>query len=193
MMPRDECIAVLARLRGDAVIVAAYSSAFDLHRVSPSPLNFISLGAMGQASAHALGLAIGMPERRIIVLDGDGSLLMNLGGLVTVAAAAPRNLFHFVCANGCYEANGGHPIPGGDRVDFTGLARAAGYAHVFEFDALGPFAEALPAVLACAGPVFATLKVVQGQPSEFDYVFMHAKETRRRFKEAIAAPPSPRS
>ena len=68
------------------------------------------------------------PDRRVIVLDGDGSLLMNLGSLVTIAAAAPKNLVHFVCDNGSYEANGGHPIPN-PKVDFAGLARSAGYAQ----------------------------------------------------------------
>ena len=66
---------------------------------------------MGLASSHALGLALGRPDKRVIVLDGDGSLLMNLGTLVTAAAAPPKNFYHFVCENGTYEANGGHPIP----------------------------------------------------------------------------------
>jgi len=77
---------------------------------------------MGLASSHALGLALGRPDKRVIVLDGDGSLLMNLGSLVTIGAAAPPNLYHFVCENGTYEANGGHPIPGRDKVDFAGFA-----------------------------------------------------------------------
>jgi len=84
----------------------------------------------------------------VIVLDGDGSLLMNLSSLVTIANAAPKNLVHFVVENGCYEANGSHPIPGQDKVSFAGLARAAGYAQVFEFDGLNRFAAELPAVRA---------------------------------------------
>src|SRR5690606_27955926 len=109
------------------IVVAAYTAAFDWIALRPSPFNYIASGAMGLTSSHALGFAIGMPERRIILLDGDGSLLMNLGALVTIADAEPKNLVHFLCRNGTYEANGSHPIPGRGRVDFAGMARAAGY------------------------------------------------------------------
>src|SRR5258707_6114992 len=108
MMKRDECLKVLARHVTDAdIVLPVYSAAFDWIDIRPHPLNYVSHGAMGLASSHALGLALGRPDRRIIVLDGDGSLLMNLGSLVTIAAAAPPNLYHFVCQNGTYEANGG--------------------------------------------------------------------------------------
>ncbi len=82
---------------------------------------------MGQASSCALGLALARHDTRIVVLDGDGSLLMNLGTLVTIASQKPDNLVHFLCESGAYEANGGHPIPGRDQVDFAALARAASY------------------------------------------------------------------
>lgn len=188
MMRRDECFEKIAELRGEAVVVSTYSSAFEWRRIAPSPLNFVSVGAMGQASSHALGLAIGMPAQKIIVLDGDGSLLMNLSSLVTIANAAPTNLIHFVAENGCYEANGSHPIAGRDRVSFAGLARAAGYREVFEFDGLNQFTAELPKVLAARGPVFATLKVVPSEehPVEYDYEYIHGAEARRSFKDAIA-------
>jgi len=185
MMRRDECFQKIAELRGDAIVVSTYSSAFEWRKISPSSLNYFSVGAMGQASSHALGLAIGLPDHKVIVLDGDGSLLMNLGGLVTMAEAAPRNIIHFVAENGCYEANGSHPIPGQNRVDFAGLARAAGYAEVFEFDGLNRFAAELPEVLSTPGPVFATLKIVAAEPPELDYVWLHGEQIRREFKDAI--------
>ncbi len=112
MMRRDECLKILNKHRGDnAIAVCVYNAAFDWRRISQSPLNYYSVGAMGQGSSHALGIALAMPDYKVIVLDGDGSLLMNLGSLVTVAAAAPPNYYHFVCENGDYEANGSHPIP----------------------------------------------------------------------------------
>ncbi len=181
MMRRDECLRQIAELRGDAIVVSTYSSAFEWRRIAPSGLNYFSVGAMGQASGHALGL----PGHKVIVLDGDGSLLMNLGGLVTIAEAAPTNLVHFVAENGCYEANGSHPIPGQNRVDFAGLARAAGYARVFEFDGLNRFAAELPDVLSAPGPVFATLKIEAAEPLELDYVWLHGEPVRRDFKDAI--------
>jgi len=117
-----------------------------------SGLNLPATGAMGQGSSHALGLALGLPHHRVFVLDGDGALLMNLGTLVTIANAAPKNLFHFVCENGTYEANGSHPLPNQGGIDFAGLARAAGFTHAYTFDELESFTEALPDVLALDGP-----------------------------------------
>ena len=189
-MRRDNCIRALARHRGDAIVVATYQAAFDLMRIAPHSLNYLSVGAMGQASSHALGLALGRPDKRVVVLDGDGSLLINLGTLVTIAGVAPINLVHFVCENGCYEANGAHPLPGGDGVDFAALARAAGIRDVSVFDTLDAFEAALPGLLTRVGPVFATLKIVPGDPSPQDYDVIHGAATRRQFKAALQGPPS---
>ena len=185
MIPRNECLKKIAELRGDAIVVSTYSSAFEWRKISPSSLNYFSVGAMGQASSHALGLALGLPEQKVLVLDGDGSLLMNLGSLVTVAEAAPPNFIHFVVENGCYEANGSHPIPGQNRINFAGLARAANYAEVFEFDGLNRFAADLPHVLSTPGPVFVTLKIIATEAPELDYVWLHSDAVRREFKDAI--------
>lgn len=136
MMLRTDCLKEIAKLRGDALVVAVYSTAFEWIGISPHPLNYLSVGAMGQASPSALGFAISLPDRKVIVLDGDGSLLMNLGSLVTIAGVATTNLTHFVVQNGCYEANGAHPIPGQDKVYFAGFARAAGYRSGSEFSDL---------------------------------------------------------
>src|SRR2546423_1688460 len=135
MMKRDACFAALARHISDEIVVATYSSAVEWNELNPRVLNYFSMGAMGLASSHGLGLALARPDKRIVVLDGDGSLLMNLGSLVTIGAVAPKNLIHFVANNGCYEANGGHPIPN-QKVDFAGLAHAAGYARRPKFSDL---------------------------------------------------------
>lgn len=186
MMRRDECFEKIAELRDDAIVVSSYSSAFEWRGIAPSPLNFVSVGAMGQASSHALGLAIGLPDEKIIVLDGDGALLMNLQCLVTIAEAAPKNFLHFVNENGCYEANGSHPIPGQGKVDFAGMARSAGYAHVFEFDGMKQFTSELPGIMALEGPVFVTLKIEPAGELEYDYPYTHGAQAREDFKQAIA-------
>src|ERR1700754_862989 len=160
-MKRDDAFRVLARQTAGDIVVATYTSAFDWLVVRPDdPLNYVAVGVMGLASSHALGLALGRPDRRVIVLDGDGSLLMNLGTLVTAAEVAPKNLFHFVCENGTYEANGGHPIPGRGSVSFAGLARSAGYKSVHEFSDLKNFEQQVGDILAGQGPVFTCLKIV---------------------------------
>ena len=188
MMKRDECLQILARhVAEDDIVVAIYSSAFDWIAIRKSPLNYIFTGAMGLGASHALGLAIGRPDRRVIVLDGDGSLLMNLGCLVTVASVAPPNLYHFVSVNGTYEANGGHPTPGKGVVDFKGFAASAGYPNCFAFSDLHQFEKDIGSVLALTGPVFAALDVVQGKPPVLDYGIMHGDKTREAFQAALNA------
>ena len=130
---------------------------------------------------------MGNPDRRVIVLDGDGSLLMNLGTLVTIGAAAPKNLIHFLCRNGTYEANGGHQIPQ-PGVDFSGLAQAAGYAHCVEFAALADFESALPKLLRQDGPTFATLHIEKGALApEFNYRALDDPKKRDDFRAALRA------
>ena len=186
MMVRAQALAEIAKLRGDALVVAVYSSAFEWLEISPHPLNFLAVGAMGQAATNALGFAIGLPDKRIIVLDGDGSLLMNLGTLVTIANVAPENLTHFVGYNGCYEANGEHPIPGRDVVSFAGFARSAGYKTVTEFRDVATMAQELPAFMEAPGPRFASLFVQPSIKPELDYALVHGEAARKRFAAGLA-------
>ncbi len=188
MMKRDACLRLLAARVRDEVIVATYQAAFDWMAIAPRDLNYLSIGAMGIASSHGLGLALGRPDRRVIVLDGDGSLLMNLGSLATVAAAAPRNFVHLVCVNGVYEANGSHPLPASERLDFAAIAQGAGIANTGKIETLGAFEAALPEIMSGEGPIFRALCVEAGSPSPQDYAYIHGAETRRRFKAAFAGP-----
>jgi thiamine pyrophosphate-dependent acetolactate synthase large subunit-like protein len=126
MMPVTEATAVLASQRGEAVVVSTMSG-MALWGAEPSPLDFRLLGVMGAAASLGLGLALGRPERPVWVVDGDGSLLMQLGCLVAVAGAAPPNYLHVVVANGVYAVSGAQPLPA--AVDWPGLATAAGYAR----------------------------------------------------------------
>lgn len=181
MMKRDECFRLLARHLDDEAVVATYSSAVDWVAVAPRALNYLSIGAMGLDSSHGLGLALGRPDRRVIVLQGDGSLLMNLGSLVTIAAAAPKNLIHFVAQNDTYEANGRQPIPNPD-LDFAAMARAAGYAAVYDFSDLRVFEQQVGHVLEQQGPVFATLHVEPTQELKYDYPSLYDPKKREAFK-----------
>ncbi len=185
MMKRDECFRVLRRHVTDEVVVSTYSSAVDWLALGDRTLNYFSVGAMGLDSSHALGLALGRPDKRIICLQGDGSFLMNLGCLVTIAAAAPRNLVHIVVQNGTYEANGGHPIPN-TQADFASMARAAGYAQAHEFSELANFEQQAAHVLAQDGPVFATLHVEPSKPLTYDYPKLYDPARRKAIKEVLS-------
>ena len=114
---------------------------------------------MGGASSLGLGLALAQPQRRVIVLDGDGSLLMQLGSLVTIAGAAPENLYHFVFENGVYATSGGQPLPAEGRLDFEMMARGAGFAHAARYDDAASFMADLPGLLERRGPVFVTFQI----------------------------------
>jgi sulfopyruvate decarboxylase subunit beta len=189
MMKRDECFRILARHVTDEIVIASYSAAVEWNELNPRVLNYFSVGAMGLASSHGLGLALGRPDRRVLVLDGDGSLLMNLGSLVSIGAAAPKNLVHFVCHNGTYEANGGHPIPN-PNVDFSGMAKASGYAHCHAFSEIASFEQQVGHVLGQAGPVFATLRVERSKPLSYDYPTLYAADKRKAIKAVLQATPS---
>jgi phosphonopyruvate decarboxylase len=188
MMDRKKTLQAIARHVTDTdIVLPVYSTAFDWIDIRPSPLNYLSHGAMGLASSHALGLALGRPDRRVIVLDGDGSLLMNIGTLVSCAEAAPKNLYHFVCENGTYEANGGHPIPGRGAVSFASMARAAGHKNVHEFADLKILDQQVGAILAEPGPMFACLKILSSGEQERDYSRLHGPHVRKAFRDAMGA------
>ncbi len=185
-MRRDEALrALIPQIHDSDIVVAVYQSCFDWLALNPRDLNYVAVGAMGQASSHGLGLALANPDRRVIVLDGDGSLLMNLGSLVTIAGAGVSNLYHFLSANRVYEVNGAHPLPGAEKVDFAAMAWAAGYAGVQRFTNVDRFAEAAPQILSLAGPQFVSMEVTAGTSYPRDYAYIHSAEARSTFRAAL--------
>lgn len=187
-MKRDQMLHTLARHRTDEVVVAVYRAANELIHIDPSELNYTFNAAMGQGSSAALGIALARPDRRVVVLDGDGSLLMNLGTLVTIADAAPTNLLHCVCSNGTYETNGAVPVPGVGRASFTGMALAAGYRDARRIEGIEEWDAALPELLAAEGPVLVDLVVEPGEETwPDDFRTLHSTEARDRFIAALSA------
>ena len=185
-MKRDEALRLLSQHYPDGIVVPVYQSAFDWMGIRPHPLNYLCTGAMGQGSSHALGLALACPMEPVVVLDGDGSLLMNLGSLVTIGHQSPTNFWHFVCENGIYEVNGEFPVPGHEKVDFAALALAAGYREAYTFSDLNEFADRVPEILATPGPILVALKVEAGESFPRDYLAIHSVQARISFKRALA-------
>ncbi|MFT5112858.1 MAG: sulfopyruvate decarboxylase subunit beta [Parasphingorhabdus sp.] len=183
-MKRDQALTALAEHYADGIVVPVFQSAFDWMKIRPHALNYLCTGAMGQASSHALGIALACPDEQVLVLDGDGSLLMNLGCLVTTAEQSPKNLWHFVSKNGIYEVNGEFPVPGKD-VDFAALAAAAGFKRTYSFSDIDEFRQQLPEVLAGVGPVFVSMDVETGEVHPRDYVTIHSAESRHEFRTAL--------
>ncbi len=132
-------------------------------KYSSSDLDFASAdSAMGHAADLALGIALAQPQRKVICLNGDGSMLMTLGTLVTITSAGAKNLVLFVVQNGTYEITGNQPIPAVGKVDFCTFARGAGFERIYHFDDPEEYARLLPEVLSGDGPVFATVEVEPG-------------------------------
>ena len=184
-MKRDLALEVLKHQVSDEIVVAVYQTLFDWMAINPRDLNYVATGAMGQASSHGLGLAMANPDKEVLVLDGDGSLLMNLGSLVTVANAAPRNFHHFLFENGVYEVNGSHPIPAQGQVDFAAMAKAAGYQRVETFRNIETFEAGVEDFLKSPGPAFALMKVEPGKSYPRDYAYIHSAQARNRFRQAL--------
>jgi len=155
-----EALKVISQHRGETIIVATMTANLEWPQVSTNPdLDLLFTGGMGKASPTGLGLALARPDKKVIVLDGDGSLLMNLGSLVTIANMAPPNLIHFVFENNVYRITGGQPLPAAGKISFTGLAMAAGYANVHNFEDLESLESNIETVMNQVGPTFVCLKV----------------------------------
>jgi phosphonopyruvate decarboxylase len=153
-MKPEDVLRAIAAARGRAVVVPTMTTAPAWRSIAPNDLSVTCVGFMGGASSLGLGIALARPDRRVLVLDGDGSLLMQLGSLATVAGAAPRNLVHFLFKNGVYHTSGAQGIPGGLSVDFAMMAQAAGYRMTAVIHELADVERRLPGLLEAEGPVF---------------------------------------
>lgn len=160
MIDGFEAQKLISRYRGDAIVLTTMTTSREWPQVSTNlELDFPFVGAMGKASSMGLGLALARPDKKIIVLDGDGSLLMNLGSLVTIANQAPPNFIHFVMENEVYRTTGGQPIPRAGELSFVALAKAAGYPNAYEFEEMADLEREIEAVFSQPGPTLVCLKL----------------------------------
>lgn len=161
----DLCRRLAAKLhRDEAVIGGIGNSNFDLWAAGHRPQNFYMLGSMGLAIPIALGVAITQPQRKVFVLEGDGSLLMELGCLSTVAARAPKNLSILLFDNGVYQITGGQPTPAAQTTDFVAVARACGLSDSAWAADEEDFESQLDRCLETDGPHFIGLKLDDQPP-----------------------------
>jgi sulfopyruvate decarboxylase subunit beta len=128
MMQRYDFLQSIASEARDALVVTTGGAAREWWALRPSDGN-LKTRTLGLVSSVACGLALGLPHRKLIAIDGDGAFLMNLCGLPTIAWQSPRNLLHLVFDNQCYEASGATPTATAAVADIVGLARSAGYRH----------------------------------------------------------------
>jgi thiamine pyrophosphate-dependent acetolactate synthase large subunit-like protein len=158
-MSVQEALTILASHRGDRIVLATMASVGQWPKLSDTPLDFNYMpSAMGEGPALGLGLALAQPERGVIVINGDGSMLMNLGSLVTLANQA-ANLFLVIVDNQLFEVTGGQPTAGSGHVDFAALARGSGIQRVYTFSDQASWQTGAPEALSGTGPVVIWLKV----------------------------------
>jgi phosphonopyruvate decarboxylase len=159
-MTNEEACRIVAAAAGSDPLVITMSTMKVLPGLAPQA-HFVScVPLMGGASAMGLGIALARPDLRVWVLDGDASLLMELGSLVTIAEAAPENLVHLVFDNAVqFGGTANLDIPRGGAVDFCGMARAAGYRNALLADSGAALEQALARLASDAGPVLVQVKV----------------------------------
>ena len=156
---RDVAKALVRDQDGLLVVAGLGAPAWDMTAAGDRDLNFPLWGAMGGAAMIGLGLALAQPKRRVLVVTGDGEMLMGLGALATIAVQRPRNLAVVVFDNEHYGETGMQPTHTAHDVDLAGVARAAGIATAGTVRTEGELKKALPAILKKPGPVFYDIKV----------------------------------
>jgi thiamine pyrophosphate-dependent acetolactate synthase large subunit-like protein len=194
MTLRDAVVVVREVRRDTDVVITTMGTAREWLALGPlHPLDFVLVpSAMGHATSLGLGLALARPGQRIIVLNGDGSMLMNLGSLVSITAAGVPNLAIVICDNGVYEVTGAQPTPGvaagrsgHDAIDWMALARAAGFRSVTAFAGEADWRREAGTALAAPGLAFIHLAVAADPTAGGPRSPGPAPERARRFREAL--------
>ena len=190
MMDRLAATQVAVELAGDAPIIGGVgNSTFDLVPFD-RPRNFYMWNSMGMASSIGLGLALARPDLRVIVLDGDGSILMNLGSLATEITSGVGNLVHVIWDNGGWEITGGQPAGSAFGVDLEAVARGCGFrpGKTATVDTLDAFRAVFAAAMADGEAWLIVARVAAGdsphRPSK------NCVALRDRFAAALRAPAS---
>jgi sulfopyruvate decarboxylase beta subunit len=185
-MKRYEAIEVITEsLEGDELVISANGKiSRELFSIKDSSHNFYMLGSMGLASSIGFGLAYNLPNRKIVVIDGDGNILMNLGSLATIGHFAPGNLIHFVLDNEMHASTGGQPTVS-NTVRLEEVVSATGYQLVRKVSSIKDLRTVAEEVLSSEGPSFVLVKIEKGE-KEVPRVSYEPAHIKSRFKEAIA-------
>jgi len=185
MLERRAATAQLLKGRGDALVVTGLgSTTYDAFAAGDSPLTFYLWGAMGGAAMVGLGLALAQPKRRVVVLTGDGEMLMGLGSLAAVGVQRPANLAVVVIDNGLYAETGMQRTHTASGVDLAGVARSCGFAHAETVRTQGELDRLARAAYETPGPFFTAIKV-SPDPTSIELAPRDGPTLRSRFRAAV--------
>jgi thiamine pyrophosphate-dependent acetolactate synthase large subunit-like protein len=178
---------VVDNLHDEPIVASLGNAKFDLYIAKDRPQNFYMWNSMGMASSIGLGLAMARPQQTVVILDGDGSLLMNLNSLPTAAARSPENLIHIVWDNRQFELTGGQPTHTAFGTDLAAIARGAGFKHVESVDTQADFEAVFAKALQESGPWIIVAHIDSdrspGRPPKSAALIKH------RFMEALGIKP----
>jgi thiamine pyrophosphate-dependent acetolactate synthase large subunit-like protein len=175
---------LVAKLKHEEAVVGGIGHThFDLWAAGQRPQNFYMLGTMGLAAPIALGVALAQPQRKVFALEGDGSLLMQLGTLGTIATVKPKNLVVIVWDNGSYQITGGQPTMTAAGVDLVAIGKGSGLAHSVWARDEAHFEALVEASLTSEGPLFICARTDNAPPA--GVTERDAAKIRNRFMEGL--------
>jgi len=184
-LDRRKVVTALLADRGDALVVTGLGSpTYDAYAAGDHDLNFYLWGGMGGAAMAGLGLALAQPKRRVLVITGDGEMLMGLGSLATIAVEAPKNLAIAVIDNGHYGETGMQRAHTGRGVDIAGMAKAAGFKSSTTVRSMSGLQQWLAAFHRKPGPVFGDIKV-SAAPAPMALPVRDGTAIKHRFRTAL--------
>jgi thiamine pyrophosphate-dependent acetolactate synthase large subunit-like protein len=184
-LDRRKVVAALLAERGDALVVAGLGSpTYDTFAAGDHDLNFYLWGGMGGAAMAGLGLALAQPKRRVLVITGDGEMLMGLGSLATIACEAPKNLAIAVINNGHYGETGMQRAHTARGVDLVGIAKATGFKSSTTISSMTGLQQWLSTFHRKPGPVFGDIKV-SAAPAPMALPVRDGTAIKYRFRTAL--------
>ena len=186
MIHAADVFRVFQQHRGNAIVIPTGTSGRHWMDFSTNEKRDMNLGgAMGHTTSAAFGLAMGLPNEKVVLFDAEGALLMNLGILATISGKQPKNFYHFLLDNECYATTGGQPVPNARNINYAGIAKEAGSAAAYQFDALEDFDLNVGSILNETGPVFIAIKDVPEVENE--PIGRRQRRPRRSRAETIQA------
>lgn len=187
MLNRRPLVAYLLEDRSDDLLVVSGlgSSTWDVSAAGNHPCNFCFIGAMGQAAPFALGLAMAQPDKRVLLITGDGEMLMSLGSLATIANQAPLNLAIVVLDNHSYVETGNQPTATAGRTDLQSVAQGCGFTHTLKITTEAELPSLRELTRQGPGPLYANVEINAEQlPLAFPYSF-DGVTAIDRFRKAV--------